>query len=186
MKIIFVRHGESESNVGLTKSEDSSLTKRGREQAKYLGIRLKEQNIYTIYTSKLLRARQTGEIISKIIRVPVKENLEELDEYPTKNLKSATSRVFNNRLRRLKKFLKKISEERDEDKTILIIAHGITNRIIMGYLLRMPLKKYLLHFWENNTGLNRVLWNKKFKNWRMDRTNDISHLPDRLVSEDLI
>lgn len=181
MKIIFVRHGESENNIRLSKDEDSGLTKRGKEQAKYLGIKLKEQNISMIYTSKLLRARETGEIISKIIKVPIRENLEELNEYPTKNLKSKFSTIFNKRLKKLKKFLKEISKDRDKDKTILIVAHGITNRIIMVYLLRMPLKKYLLLFWQHNTGLNRVSWNEKHKNWRMDRTNDISHLPKRLI-----
>ena len=55
------------------------LTEKGRIQAKYLGNRLKKQSISEIYTSNLERSKQTAEIISKIIKVPIKENFEELE-----------------------------------------------------------------------------------------------------------
>ena len=52
MRIIFVRHGESEHNAKLTDVEDSDLTKKGKEQAKHLGESLKKQKISAIYTKK--------------------------------------------------------------------------------------------------------------------------------------
>ncbi|HUB92615.1 MAG TPA: histidine phosphatase family protein, partial [Candidatus Saccharimonadales bacterium] len=65
---IFVRHGESESNVSLTLSTDRDrypLTDNGRaaagRAAGQLGLL---PRIDRFYTSPILRARQTAEIIS--------------------------------------------------------------------------------------------------------------------------
>ena len=178
MKIIIVRHGESEHNIGLTKNKNSILTKRGKRQAEYLGKKLKKLKISKIYTSDLSRARQTAEIISKIIKVPVKKSIEELNEYDKKHLRSKLKMLFSNRLKKLKHFLKKISKDKEKNKTILIIGHGITNRIILGFLLQIPLKKQLLFFKQHNTGINILEWNNKFKNWRLEIMNDVSHLPN--------
>jgi broad specificity phosphatase PhoE len=180
MKIIFVRHGESEHNAKLTDKEDSGLTKKGKKQAEYLGNKLKKQKISAIYTSNLLRSKETGEIISKIIKVPIKSTFEELNEYPSENLRSRLKILFNKRLRRLKKLLDKLSKEKEKEKNILIVAHGITNKIILGYLVQLPLRKQLLRFRQHNTGANSITWNKDFNNWGLDYMNDISHLPKRL------
>jgi broad specificity phosphatase PhoE len=180
MKIIFVRHGESMHNAKLTDNKDSGLTRKGRAQAKYLGEKLKKQKISTIYTSNLLRTKETGEIISKIIKVPIKSTFEELNEYPSKNLRSRLKLFFNKRFRKLKKLLDKISNEKEKNKTILIVAHGITNRIMLGYLVQLPLKKQLLRFKQHNTCLNSISWNKDNNNWSPDCVNDISHLPKKL------
>lgn len=184
MNIIFVRHGESEHNAGITLGENAVLTKKGREQAKALGNRLKKYNISTIYTSNLNRAKETGEIISKILKVPIKENLEELDEYPSEHLKSRLHYLFNiktkRRFRGLRSFLKNIAKERNEDKTVLIVAHGITNRIIVGCLLKIPFGRHLLGFVQDNTCINIVLWKEKFNNWSIQCLNDTKHLSEEL------
>jgi broad specificity phosphatase PhoE len=183
MRIIFVRHGESMKNAKLTEDKDSGLTKKGEVQAKYLGEWLKKQKISAVYTSNLLRAKETAEIISKIIKVPVKDNFEELNEYKSKILKSSFKRLFHNRLKRLKKLLDKISKEKEKNKTILIVAHGVTNKIIIGYLVQIPLKRQILRFRQHNTGMNSVSWNKDFENWNLDYMNDTSHLPTKLREE---
>ncbi len=181
MKVILVRHGESEHNIGKSTNLDSTLTKNGERQAELLGKKLKKEKVKidTIYTSSMIRSKQTGEIISKIIKVPIKENFEGLSEYPSQHLKSKLRILFNLRLRRLKKFLKEITKVREKDKTIMIVAHGITNRIIIGVLLQIPLKRQLLRLQQKNTALNILDWNQDFKNWRLDSMNDISHLKDK-------
>jgi len=180
MRIIFVRHGESKHNAKLTDKEDSGLTRRGKIQAKHLGNSLKKQKISAIYTSNLLRARQTGEIISKIIKVPVKSTFEELDEYSSRYLRSRLKLFFNKRLKRLKKLLNKISKDKKKNKTILIVAHGITNKIMIGYFVQIPLRKQLLRFKQHNTATNSISWNEDYNNWNLDYMNDIAHLPKRL------
>lgn len=182
MKIILVRHGESEHNAKISTSADSQLTKKGRTQAEHLGKKLKKEKIKIdiIYTSNLVRSKQTGEIISKIINVQIKENFEGLNEYDSKTLRNRFRILFNQRIKTLKKFLSEIEKNKEKEKTILIVAHGITNRIIIGYLLQIPLKKQLLRFRQENTGLSLLLWNMDFKNWQLNSMNDISHLPKKL------
>jgi len=181
MKIIFVRHGESENNARLSDDKNSGLTKRGEKQARLLGDSLKKERISVIYTSDLLRAKETGEIISKIIGVPVKNNFEELNEYPSGNLRSRLKLLFNKRLKKLKKLLNEISRNRNRDKTILIVAHGITNKIIMGYFVELPLRKQLLRFKQHNTCINTISWSEEYNNWTLDCMNNVSHLPKQLV-----
>lgn len=179
MKIILVRHGESKHNAGLTEDENSSLTRKGQLQAKHLGMKLKKQKISAIYTSNLLRAKETGEIISKIIHVPIKGHFEELNEYRGKHLRSKLKILFNLRLKRLRKFLKKLAKDRKKNKTILIVVHGITNRIIIGTLLQIPLKN-LMRFRQYNTGLSEIYWNEEYKNWIITSMNSMEHLPARI------
>ena len=181
MKIIFVRHGESEFNAGLTKEKDVPLTKKGRKQAESLGKALKRYNISEIYTSKMIRAKQTGEIISKVLKVPVKGNLEELNEFRARHLRSrlraALSTDYNRKLKKLRKFLDRVSEDRNKDKTILLVAHGFTNRIIMAVLLKIPINKKLFRFNQDNTCMNMLIWGDRYKEWNISCLNNIEHLP---------
>lgn len=67
-KIIFVRHGQSVKNlIGLFTDEvnDFPLTRLGRKQAKEAGEFLKKENVDVVYSSPVLRAKETAEIISK-------------------------------------------------------------------------------------------------------------------------
>src|SRR3989344_8936348 len=123
MKIILIRHGESEHNAKITLSRDSKLTKKGEIQAKHLGEKIKNKKIKidAIYTSNLIRSKQTAEIISKIIKVPIKKSFSEFNEYGEHNLKIALIGFFNQRIRKLKKLLNEISKDKNKNKTVLII-----------------------------------------------------------------
>jgi probable phosphoglycerate mutase len=84
MKLHFVRHGESEANVQHVISNREStfgLTERGREQAQNLAQTLKDIHFTAIFTSPILRARQTAEILSGSFQLPyqVTEALREYD-----------------------------------------------------------------------------------------------------------
>lgn len=64
--IIFVRHGQSTSNVGKILSHDVNnfpLTDEGREQVKRTAQELKKIKVDSIFTSPILRAYQTANII---------------------------------------------------------------------------------------------------------------------------
>lgn len=67
MKLFLIRHGETEYNktfrfLGRT---DVGLSEKGIEQARRLAGDLSSENITAIYTSDMLRARQTAEIIAE-------------------------------------------------------------------------------------------------------------------------
>jgi len=74
MKLYVTRHGETEYSLNniVCGSTDSPLTENGREQARRLAdnIRSGDLRISLIYTSPLIRAQETAEIISKTISVP--------------------------------------------------------------------------------------------------------------------
>ncbi len=178
MMIILVRHGESERNIKVDKSDDSKLTRKGILQAQNLGKRLKKDKIKIneIYTSNLIRTKETADIIARILNVPVRKGLDELNEYDPDFLRSRIKIIFDVRLRKLKKFIKKITRKKERDKTILIIAHGVMNAIIVGILLQFPIRKQLLRLRYKNASLTFLNWDKPHKNWRLDLMNDTHHL----------
>ena len=69
-RLILIRHGESEKNVlGLFDSSRDAypLTKAGEDRAKLAGEKIKGMKVSAIYTSPVLRTRQTAEIVSKAV-----------------------------------------------------------------------------------------------------------------------
>jgi broad specificity phosphatase PhoE len=66
MELILVRHGETTWNrEGRVQGiSDMELSGVGLQQARQLAIALKDHPIHAIYTSTLIRARQTAEIIN--------------------------------------------------------------------------------------------------------------------------
>ncbi len=67
MKILFARHGESLANtLHIISNSDlpHPLTENGRIQATILARRLESRGITSIYTSPVLRALQTAEIVA--------------------------------------------------------------------------------------------------------------------------
>ncbi|MDA3836441.1 MAG: histidine phosphatase family protein [Nanoarchaeota archaeon] len=60
MKLILIRHGDADDKV-----EGTPLTKKGLEQAKKLAKELRKQKFDKIYSSTLLRAKQTCEEYTK-------------------------------------------------------------------------------------------------------------------------
>lgn len=68
-KIFLVRHGQDEDNANgiLNGRRDASLTNLGREQAKIVADKLKDNEIQIIYSSPLKRAHETARIIAREI-----------------------------------------------------------------------------------------------------------------------
>ncbi len=72
MQFYFLRHGESEANVLQVVSNrgmQHPLTGKGREQARALAGSLLPAGIQAIFTSPLLRAVQTAEILAERLGV---------------------------------------------------------------------------------------------------------------------
>lgn len=67
LTIYLCRHGESMYNVEKRLGGNSSLTKRGENQANKIGVYLSDKKIEAVYFSPLVRARQTAEIIQKYL-----------------------------------------------------------------------------------------------------------------------
>lgn len=69
MKLILVRHGQSQWNLEnrFTGWKDVDLTEKGKEEAKAAGELLKNESIDIAFTSKLIRAQHTLDIILETI-----------------------------------------------------------------------------------------------------------------------
>lgn len=84
MKLYFIRHGESEANIQHVISNRESpfgLTKRGKQLANILADSLKDIPFTAIFSSPVLRARETADILSRSFHQPyqIAEALREYD-----------------------------------------------------------------------------------------------------------
>ena len=69
MKVYFVRHGQTECNAQqVHQNEDAVLSKEGLKQAKILAERFSKIPIDIIFASPMPRAKQTVEIINRIVK----------------------------------------------------------------------------------------------------------------------
>lgn len=175
MEITFIRHTEKEE-VG----EDPYLTKRGIKQARHLAKTLRKNDFNEFYCSDMNRAKQTAEIISKTIRkIPkIEKSLNEFESEMIKN-KNKWTKEEKSHYNKLISFLNEITKNPNENKSILIISHGLTNRIILSHFLHLNLKN-LIQFRQTEGGINSIYWAEKFKNWRLKVWNDDNHIPKRL------
>jgi broad specificity phosphatase PhoE len=75
MRLLLIRHGESVANAEgrLQGHLDIPLSGRGRQQAELLAERLAPLGVESLYTSPLLRAKGTAQIVAGRLRLPVEE-----------------------------------------------------------------------------------------------------------------
>ena len=145
MKIILVRHGESEGNIKHLPqiTSDTSLTEEGIKQAKEVAKKLQEFNISKILCSDMLRAKQTckeylnlksdiesiedsrlREIYRVIIGGPEREGTPE-DRFEKD--KARAEEIFNEIL--------------SNDEDIMIFAHGNIIRYFISRALNIDPKE---------------------------------------------
>ena len=153
MKIIFVRHGQTDANAS-SKSGGSQteLNQKGIEQAKEVALELKGVDIDAIISSPLKRAYQTAEIINEYHNKPiaVDDRLRELqtgayvdmetwnrlfDFDTTETLKGGES---------LHDFFDRVHACITElaiayvDKTVLVVSHGGVHHAVYALVNELP------------------------------------------------
>lgn len=162
MKIILIRHVQTEFNKsGFAQGKnDSELSEKGQAQLKNLANHLENENISAIFCSNLGRSIKTAKAIASKhnIEVTVDDRLAELDWGELSKLKSnellaewkniyeekiKTTLVEEIRLpkgenyydhkKRIESFLKDIANNY-KDKTIVIVGHAGTNKVLIGLL----------------------------------------------------
>ena len=169
--IYIIRHGQAEFNrrhiIGGT-LEPNSLTAKGKEQARKLGKKFKNIKIDKIYSSDLLRAQKTAEIIASMKNLPVEINSllrerswgmlqgktfdEAKKEYPEAFLRESKiggeealdfkyvedMESLRHAILRLKRFLEMI-DKNQTGKIVLAVTHF---DIMIGYLVYLRLGTY--------------------------------------------
>lgn len=195
MKLILVRHGQTEQNKNRIWQGHSEgmLNEEGKEQAKKLADRLEKENIDVIYCSDLQRTRNTIKPYLKKNNTPIyyaeelrERNLgvlegattEQIEEYMTKNNinfdntnfeTGETSPEFKGRVFKL------YSEvlNKHENETVLFVSHGGTIAQIMLHLFNHSKGEFKAYV-PNNTGITKIEV-KKGKP-KLLVFNDIRHL----------
>ncbi len=178
-KIFLVRHGQDMDNADgiLNGKRDTELTELGREQAKKVAEKLRDNNVQIIYASPLKRAYETARIIAVklgIDEVIIDKHLIERDfgvltgkpisdipKYAKKIL--STSRVdyflevegaedFPILLERGKKILEEI-KQKHPNENILIVTHGDIGKMIRAAYHNWTWEQGLKTPYFDNTGV---------------------------------
>ena len=164
VNIYLLRHGEKNK-------DGTALSKNGIKQASYLAKKLKDIKFNKIYSSDLVRCKQTAEIISKNhpTKIIFDESLREVEgkvkESPEK---------YPKEMKVIKSFWKKVTKEKGN---ILVVASGNFNRVLIA--IAMGINPSISRFVQTPTGLTHFEFINKNKT-RIEYVNDTSHLPRKL------
>ena len=155
MKLIFVRHGNDDSN--------GKLTRIGKKQALLVCLELDYENIDKIYCSPTTRTRETADIISKKLKInnicidariterdKLHTNLpqKEIDEFNKNYLNPKFSRTnpegCKEYIDRITAFLDDIIKNNPQDSTVLIVGHSSMLYAINAYIYKTPKTKDII------------------------------------------
>ncbi|MCE7739003.1 MAG: histidine phosphatase family protein [Candidatus Heimdallarchaeota archaeon] len=158
MRLFLVRHGETDHNKNrvIMGHLPTPLNETGKDQVKILADELKDKGIQLIYSSDLVRAVETAEIISLELNLPVKytdklrehtlgdldgvgiselldemESLKEFDDLMTKHNGELTEDFMT----RVWEEFRNIARENKEKDFVLIVTHGGCVRSIIARIL---------------------------------------------------
>ncbi|WP_238917871.1 alpha-ribazole phosphatase [Clostridium sp. YIM B02555] len=182
MKLLLIRHGETEWNIKgkIQGSCDIELNATGIRQAEELSSKMLENkyNFSKIYSSKQKRASKTAEILSKATNVEyaVIEGLEEMnlgvweglswaevkEKYPTeyeewyinrRYTKTPKGESYEDMLKRVFAAIKNIIKENCED--VVIVTHSAVIMSIQCFLTNTPFDE-MTKFKTENTSITEV------------------------------
>ena len=197
MKIVFVRHGESIANKNgiIQGHSDYSLSELGLEQSgKTADTLAKDYKFDAIYSSDLIRAKETVEIIIEKINITkinfderlreinlgifegrnTKELTKEEKEYLDSCWIEHTKRLPNGEnveemISRVKSAFIEITQTYDEDSTILVVAHGGT----LFHIIKSTLNLYPEDAeWFKNCSINELSRKSGDSTWVLTKYNN--------------
>jgi len=201
MKIILIRHAESEANSkGIHQGQivDTGLSEKGKEQARRLAESLKNEKIEAVYSSDLKRAMETAEAVAKShnLKVIPDKRLREFDsgdfthlpdrwdlfkkykEDESKRLKIERYEVKipggESELDHYKRVKDFINEVRNKHKgTIVVVGHGGSNKIVFG-VAGYVLREKMYEIEQGNCSVSIIeITSNEFK---VSKVNDLNHL----------
>ncbi|MBI4352723.1 MAG: histidine phosphatase family protein [Candidatus Omnitrophica bacterium] len=200
--LIIVRHAESAFNDEnrIQGHLDSRLTRRGLEQARLLGRRLKKFKIDRIYSSDLGRAYATTLEIARHSKVPVVRDPllreirlgdwegmtpEEVDRLYDKGYRKwlkKPSSVHIPKAETIRHFRKRVTERvkalarANRRKTVLMVTHGGVITALLADWLRADFDHLLLNLQIDNTSLTMADVTERHA--RLKFINDATHFWD--------
>lgn len=203
IKLFLIRHARQESplcNVNV------ALADEGLIQSELLGERLKNYNIDKIYSSDLIRARMTAEIVSqKVFGKVENEELKELRETDFGDMTGLADEVikvkfgdyFNKRdameediaipggengamvYERMKIGIAKIIDNAKENdyENIVLVSHGGAIRSFLAGVLNMPQeRRFMFAKTMENTSITQIDYHIETNRFYVEVINDYAHL----------
>jgi alpha-ribazole phosphatase len=156
LKLILVRHGESEANLGHFINDDPSravaLTATGKAQSRLAGIALRDFRFDAAYCSQFLRARQTASLILAgaacdiVVDARINERRSGMDGLPVDTfndlvkpdplyIKPPGGESFVEQMKRVGTFLADLRWRHPDNANLLIVSHEnpiMAIRAVMG------------------------------------------------------
>ena len=198
--VLFVRHGETESNVEhrYMGQSDSPLTPNGMAQAEAVARRLSKCQVDTIYSSDLGRAAMTSKIISQACRLPVMHDkrLRERHAGLLQGQLEAEARIKHARVfaqikqmgaeyvfpgggesglqieERIAAFLEDMRENH-LGETVVAVTHGGIMRVLLWHILAFPYAE-ISRLRCDNTSISAFTFSNS--QWILEFWNDTGHL----------
>ena len=172
-----IRHGQTDWNLtGRWQGQASDapgLNETGHKQALVASKKMEGVEISAIYSSDLLRARQTAETIAVPLRLPVRLeprlreiNLGVWEGMPSEDIEAQYPQELADRARDpfntpapngespsevAERVLKAVNEiaDRHHDESVLIVAHGISLAVIICHTEGFPAENVYQHIPDN-------------------------------------
>lgn len=206
LQVIFLRHGESRSNLEnrVQGHSDSGLTARGLRQAQKAATRLARVGIRKIYSSDLGRAMQTSSVVAKktgrrVIPDPAWREISlgaweglSTDEINQKFRRGydrwllSPSRIAIPGAERVREFHSRVQARvkklflNETDGPVLVVTHGGVIASLLSLWLDSCFDKTLLNLRIDNTSITWV--EKNSQRIKIHTLNDITHLSQRDLS----
>lgn len=197
MRVLLIRHGRQNSplcNVNVP------LAVEGRRQAELLGERLKREHVDAVWSSDLIRAVETADLINEFLQVPrvIRGALKEIS---FGDMEGLSDEVIAERYGKFQKGRAEMEHDLaypggecandvvnrvlpvmeelmtyDYD-TVAVVTHGGVIRSMTAYYLGMDLAKVpLLGGRLENCGITEFWMEKGNPHVKLNRFNDASHL----------
>jgi phosphoserine phosphatase len=200
-RIILIRHGESEWNIShlYTGQSDVALSGLGRAQAQCVAAYLADKGVTAIYSSPLLRARETAAPLAALTHLPIRiePGLIEINHGLWQGLTVAQVREkfpgqyerwraqphrvtmpqgesLTNVAARAAPALQRICQA-ERRGTIAVFSHDATLRVVISLAQGEPLER----FWDwnmENASLNWIEAPVNGETFRLLRLNETEHL----------
>ncbi len=210
IKIFLIRHGRQESPLC---NVDVKLADEGRTQAQLVGRRLSGMEIDAVYSSNLIRAIETAEIIKEELcldlEVKISEDFRETEFGDMTGMSDEVLKVkfkdyFEKRedcdediripggengeevYKRMKMAMDMVIEDAKNNhyENIVIVSHGGAIRCFLAGILKMPWgRRFTFAKTMENCSITELNYYLDKNNFSIERINDYSHLEGR---EDLL
>ncbi|MEK4304517.1 histidine phosphatase family protein [Oceanobacillus sp. FSL K6-0251] len=202
--IILIQHCHSEHHLNNMSGgwTDTPLTEAGKGQAKKIGEKLKEfveKNACGLYSSDLLRAFQTADIVGAELKLDViqEKGLREINsgvaagktkDWTRANRNPRAKSEFDLDYREFqsgetwREFYSRVSNcmdricELENEKSILIVSHGGTLGYILAWWLKFEPEMIVNAYFSSSAGGVTVLSQNSFQQNVVNKFNDTSHL----------